>query len=1223
MARSVLAAFVLAMASTWATAQSSAWTPIGPDHATVFAAAHQPANGAVMLAGTYFGGLYRSTDWGYNWRPVDVPFSAASVFTVQWDARHIGRVFAGLFQEGVWRSDDAGLSWQKMSAGLSDGSVQALSIEPNSAKTVLAATPSGLFRSSDEGLNWSHPDDLAGLSTRAVAYDPTRPGTAYVGTNGRGVFRSTDDGASWLAIAGGSELSRVNSLSFDTVGNLYAATDAGVYQLPAGDSDWLDLRFNLPEGQAVNHVLAHPTAANVLFAGTDVGTYVISDWATTPNWFLWTITSTRFTAADDEGRVLHVAGNIGSMHATVDFGATWARADHGIQNAFIGGIATGLFDGKWRLLAGSGLGVSSLDMGQPWETVLPLGEGVFDIQIIGNTVYAGTEGSGVFKSEDAGKTWVNASNGIVPGRVNSLAFTADTSPTLLAATGSGVYRSTNGGQNWTQVRLPELSYAHTVAADPVRPPIVWIGTGGGRVYRSLDRGQNFSFAGSGLPAEDIVQLVPAPWSGVYALTAGGTVYSTIDNGASWFPTATQCPAPGVVLRVDPSHPWIVYLATSGAGMCKSESGGLAWKTINQGITATGLLSLWMNPGNPSELWAGGIGRVFHTVDGGALWQKQTTGLPGEVLSSLVGDAADSQRLYALAYGKGVYESRDAGTTWVARSSSDAVSSALTLASNASETGRLFAGTPNRGVQISSDGGQTWVASNTGMSLFARSIAIDPGDASTLYAGTLGGGLFRSHDGAASWINVGLTAGNLFRVRSPSSQRVIVGTSNGVAESLDGGTTWADLGQRVAFVQSMVADPADPRHVLVGGTAGEIRAGDGVGARWQDVRGKLPAADVLAMATCPDGTVLAAPERAGVWLSNFSKPEGWVNPGSIGLGQTQVVGLACDPRSGFFYAATNAQGVWLSVDRGVGWTAINQGLAGNIISAVLPSPNHSWEVWAAVRDGMVYRSQDAGLNWINAGAGLPSGGVSQLTAGPDETLYAGTAAGVYRRDASGLWSVASAGLPLGLLTALWADPSRPGIVLAAVAGAGLYGSTDGAASWAPVSADTQSADVTTVAGTGSGPTARIYAGTQGTGVTWSTDGGQSFGQIQSPASMPQVVLDIAFDAVDSNTMYLASGGQGLLVTRNAGSRWQTANNGLDNLKLLSVAAHPTRAGELYAGGNAGVFVSRDYGATWTTVNSGLVNRNATALHFDTLFPDTLYVGIEGGGTWFMNTSLPGS
>lgn len=1218
--RRLAAAGLWLLLPLWAVAQPRNWAPIGPDHGTVLVAAHQPSNGALMLAGAYFGGLYRSIDWGYTWKPQDVPFSSTSVFALHWDLRTPGRVFAGLFLDGVWRSDDAGLTWQKTSTGLTDGSVQAVSVDPGSSQIVLAATPSGLFRSANEGLDWAPVASLAGVSARALAHDPARPGTAFVGTNGQGVFRSTDGGLTWSGLGGGSALARVNSLSVDGSGHLYAGTEAGVYQLPQGSATWIDLRFDLPTDRAVLHVLAHPTAANVVFATTQVGTYVISNWASTPRWYLWNIEGTRFVVTDRQGLIAHVAGQIGSMKATIDFGTTWVRADHGIQTAFIGGMATSMQGGAWRLLAGADLGVSSLSQGAGWKSVLPLSEGVFDLHVRGTSAYAGTETNGVFKSSDGGTTWAAASNGIVPTRVTDLSFTADSAPTLIAATGGGAYRSTDGGRNWSPIRMADVSYVHTVAADPMRPPIVWMGTGGGRVYRSLDRGEHFSFAGTGLPNEDIVKLVHAPWTGVYALTASGKLYSTSNDGAGWFPVATPCTAsPAVALRVDPVRSWVLYLATSSGGLCKSESGGLSWTAINNGITQLGLVSLWINPVDSRQLWAGGVGRVYRTVDAGATWQPQASGLPAGPVTSLVGDSADPKRLYAVVYGTGLYESLDAGVTWSLRSTSDVASTALTIVPDPTAAGRLLAGTPTRGMQASADAGQNWNGSNTGMSLFVRSLTTDPGNPQTLYAGTLGGGVFRSQDGAANWVNVGVAAGNVFRLRSPSAQRVLVGTSNGVAESLDGGTSWTDFGQRIAYVRSMVADPADPRRVMVGGGGGEVRLSDVAGVRWQLVGGNLPRRDVLAMATCPDGTVLAAPEMSGVWKSSFSQPGLWTDPGSAGLGQAQVVGLACDPRSGFYYAATNGGGFWLSTSGGQHWTAINQGVVGKVASAVIPSATQTWRVWAAVLDGTVYRSDNAGLNWTAAGNGLPSGGVSQLAAGPDGMNYAATASGVYRRLETGTsWALASSGLPAGSITALWADPSKAGSVMAAVAGAGLYRSIDGGAKWTKAATDAASADVSALAGAGSGSNARVYAGTRGTGVAWSADAGSTFGAVQPAAAMPLVVLDIAFDPADANTVYLASGGQGLLVSRDGGAHWRVASTGLPNLELLCVVAHPTRSGEVYVGSPAGVFVTRDHGATWSPFNAGLVNKNATALHFDTVFPDTLYVGLEGGGIWYLDT-----
>lgn len=1221
LSRRIGATLLLAALPLAAGAQTRNWVPIGPDHATVLTAEHQPSNGAIMLAGTYFGGLYRSTDWGYNWKPQNVPFSATSVFALHWDVRLPNRVFAGMFRDGVWRSDDAGITWQKTSTGLTDGSVQAVAVDPSSSQNVLAATPSGLFRSTNEGLNWSAVTALSGVSTRALAYDAAHPGTVFVGTTGQGVFKSTNGGVTWSAVAGTSAQSLVNALSVDATGNLYAATDAGVYQLPQGGSAWVDLRFNLPVGKSVVSVRAHPTAPNVVFATTQVGTYVISNWAATPNWFLWNIEGTRFVTTDRQGLIAHIAAQIGSFKATVDFGTTWVRADYGIQTAFIGGMATSVQGGAWRMLAGTELGVGSFSQGQSWRTVLPLREGVFDVAFRGTTAYAGAETNGVFKSTDGGVNWSLASNGIVPTRITDLTFTAEPAPTLLAATGGGAYRSTDNGRTWAPVRIAEIAFVYTVAADPVRPPIVWLGTGGGRVYRSLDRGQNFNFAGTGLPPEEnIVKLVHAPWTGVYALTSSGKVFSTITDGASWFPVATPCStSPAVALRVDPVRSWVLYLVTAAGGICKSESGGLSWTTINNGISQLSLASLWINPADSTRLWAGGVGRVYRTVDAGLTWQSLSTGLPLGPVTTLAGDPFDATHLFAVVYGFGLYESRDAGATWTLRSATDLAATALALAPDPTSAGRLLAGTRTQGVQASTDAGATWAGSNTGMSLFVRSLTTDPADALTLYAGTLGGGIFRSRDGAASWTNVGLTGDNIFRVRSPSANRVLVGTSNGVAESLDGGTTWTDAGQRTSYVMSMVADPTDARRVMAGGPGGEIRISDVAGAHWRRVGTNLPPFDVLAMATCPDRTVIAATEWNGVWKSSFANPDVWTNPGNVGLGRLQVTGLACDPRSGFYYAATNDGGVFLSTSAGASWTPINTGLVGTVISGVVPSATQQWRIWAAVLDGTVYRSDNAGLNWVPVAAGLPGGGVGKLVTGGDGVLYAGTSAGVFRlREGATTWEAASGSLPAGTITALWADPSRSGTVFAALSGAGVYRTTNGGAAWTRSSTAAASADITNFAGAGASASPRVYAATLGTGVTWSADGGASFGSVQQPESTPQVVLDLAVDGVDPNSIYLASGGQGMLVSRDGGAFWSLANNGLTSLELLCVAAHPTRSGEVYVGTHAGVFVTKDRGANWTAINAGLVNKNATALLFDSVLPDALYVGIEGGGIWYLDT-----
>jgi xyloglucan-specific exo-beta-1,4-glucanase len=184
------------------------------------------------------------------------------------------------------------------------------------------------------------------------------------------------------------------------------------------------------------------------------------------------------------------------------------------------------------------------------------------------------------------------------------------------------------------------------------------------------------------------------------------------------------------------------------------------------------------------------------------------------------------------------------------------------------------------------------------------------------------------------------------------------------------------------------------------------------------------------------------------------------------------------------------------------------------------------------------------------------------------------------------------------------------------GAALWRSTDSGSSWTPVATGTGSTPILALAGAGDG--ARLWAATSGRGVAWSDNQGASFSPGQAATAIPLVVLDLGLDGVDPNTLYAASGGQGLLVSRDAGATWTLANAGLPTLELLAVAAHPQRAGEVYIGGREGVFMSRDHGLSWQALNNGLINKNATALQFDLSLPDALFVGLEGGGIWYLDT-----
>jgi photosystem II stability/assembly factor-like uncharacterized protein len=66
---------------------------------------------------------------------------------------------------------------------------------------------------------------------------------------------------------------------------------------------------------------------------------------------------------------------------------------------------------------------------------------------------------------------------------------------------------------------------------------------------------------------------------------------------------------------------------------------------------------------------------------------------------------------------------------------------------------LYAGGVD-GVFKTTNAGQTWVALGTGLLSSVRSLAIDPQDSAVVFAGTEGGGLYRTTDGGTAWEQVG-------------------------------------------------------------------------------------------------------------------------------------------------------------------------------------------------------------------------------------------------------------------------------------------------------------------------------------------------------------------------------------------------------------------------------------------------------------------------------------
>lgn len=109
----------------------------------------------------------------------------------------------------------------------------------------------------------------------------------------------------------------------------------------------------------------------------------------------------------------------------------------------------------------------------------------------------------------------------------------------------------------------------------------------------------------------------------------------------------------------------------------------------------------------------------------------------------------------------------------------------------------------------------------------------------------------------------------------------------------------------------------------------------------------------------------------------------------------------------------------------------------------------------------------------------------------------------------------------------------------------------------------------------------------------------------------IVNTLAIDPATPTTLYAGTQGSGVFKTTDGGASWSAINNGLTNLLVFALAIDPATPTTLYAGtfavGGGGVFKSTDGGASWSLLNTGVFGRDRRALAIDPGTPTTIYAG----------------
>ncbi len=260
------------------------------------------------------------------------------------------------------------------------------------------------------------------------------------------------------------------------------------------------------------------------FAGGQTGSYVSTDIAanyTLSNNGNDAVGPTRGYTKDNN--YIYTCTSQG-VYRSANNGVTWVSKSAGLTNLLGGGI----LNVGTRLFCVTPTGIfMSTNQGDNWSAAGLSTTDVRAIAAINNTLFVGTNGTGIYKSDDYGATWVAINNGL-NGALNFRAMESKGN-TLFAGgpTGTGVFRSLDFGANWTLLGGGLASGSFRGFAS--NSQLIVAGSFGNGVFYSTDNGDNWTTINTGLTDLTIFDL---------ELNDNYIIASTNTQGVFRFPLST-------------------------------------------------------------------------------------------------------------------------------------------------------------------------------------------------------------------------------------------------------------------------------------------------------------------------------------------------------------------------------------------------------------------------------------------------------------------------------------------------------------------------------------------------------------------------------------------------------------------------------------------------------------------------------------------------------------
>jgi uncharacterized repeat protein (TIGR01451 family) len=725
------------------------WQSLGPGNVggRTRALIVDPVTPNTMYAAGVAGGVWKSTNAGASWTPLDDFMANIAVTTLAFEPGNSSVIYAGTGEgffngdrvqgAGIFKSTDAGATWTRLASTTTFDFffVNDIVVSNVNAQHVYAATGTGVWRSLNGGSTWT-----------LVLSVPTVAGSTTGVRGAMDLAIRTDKATDYVFAAAGTAFN-----PGEPVSHIFRNTDAG------GSGTWDDVYSEANMGRT--SLAIAPSNQNVIYA-------MATSFAT-GNYNLGLLGVFRSTSSGDTGSWTAQVRNTSAN-----------KQDTLLLSNPVNGVLTEC-----------GFGTSQF-INQGWyDNVLavdPTDE---------NKVWAG--GTDLFRSDNGGVNWGVASywwfqgNGTPPNNGDPQLVHADnhvivfhpqyngtSNQTIFVGNDGGIYKTDNakdgnvGYVNGTTPSGGTVTSSSPICGNEFTPggfftvpsPVIW---------GPLNNGY----------------AVTQFWPG--AIYPNGTTYfgGTQDNGTN---RGTDANGPnqwerilggdGGYAAVDTSNTNILYAENTGNTFQKSTNGGASFAAARTGISGDvfPFTSVFrMDPNNPARLWYAGR-FMWRTDNSAANWTRtsdaaQTGGsvtaiaiAPGD--SNKVIDGAASGQLRRTTIGTTATSTSVLNSTWLQSftprgngfggiswveydpsNSSNvwATISNFNSASSGNGFGHVFKSTDGGATWTLADGNQTASNPNAIPDIPAWSVVVDPSDSQRIYVGT-DLGVFVTLDGGANW-----------------------------------------------------------------------------------------------------------------------------------------------------------------------------------------------------------------------------------------------------------------------------------------------------------------------------------------------------------------------------------------------------------------------------------------------------------------------------------------